>query len=86
MPAQSMGPPPLSLAGPPLVRQPVGPPVMAHPPPPHWRGPGPHLAPPFQNFPPGPRPGPFGPEQGNVRMIVVPTVEPVVVNINSEGR
>ena len=41
---------------------------------------------PFHTFPPSPRRGPFVPEQGGVRMIMVPKVDPVIVNINSEGK
>ena len=84
VPPQVLGPPPPSLQPIPGL-PPPRPPDMSRPPPPHmWRAPGP--PPPFHTFPPGPRPGPFVPEQGGVRMIMVPKVDPVIVNINSEGK
>ena len=83
-PPQVLGPPPPSLQPIPGL-PPPRPPDMTRPPPPHmWSAPGP--PPPFHTFPPGPRPGPFVPEQGGVRMIMVPKVDPVIVNINSEGK
>ena len=96
-PPRSVGPPPGSqpmaphpaVSGPrPVLQQvrPQGPPGMAHPPPHFWRGPpGPQGLPVFQALPPGPRPPMFRPEEG-VRLIMVPTVEPVIVNVNSEGK
>ena len=66
--------------------RPQGIPAMAPPPPHFWRGPpGPQGLPVFQPLPPGPRPPVFRPEDG-MRLIMVPTVEPVIVNVNSEGK
>lgn len=96
IPQPTLGPPTVLTSGPPTTMPPVsGPPLIMQPvrrpglgpPPPHlWRGPGPHAPPPFQPFPPGPRPGLFRPEQEGMRLVMVPKVEPVIVNVNSEGR